>query len=130
MAAQRDRQRESWPLTNAHAPPVASADDVQALAVSPAAKVFRVAIAGVAPEWLAYEAQKHEVEGVITQATGVTVKWGVESCVILESATSQPDKFRRFVLALLKDLDQECAYVTINGSRPRLLYAAGYEIPL
>jgi hypothetical protein len=110
-------------------PPIA-ADRQKLAGPGPAAQVFRVAIAGLTPELLALHAQQHGIDGVITQAVGTTVKWGVECCVIFESATSEPEEFRRFLLALLNEFDQDCAYLTVDGRNPRLLYAAGYEIPL
>jgi len=65
--------------------------------------------------WAQVNAPFHAVaDGSITPGFGFGA-WGVEPCVTLESATPNVEGFHGIVRAALAALQQECAYITVNG---------------
>ena len=90
---------------------------------APRAHVYRFAIAGVQEHAIAKRGQQNGINGNAMNGLGFG-NWGIEPCCIIESAGTWQE-VSVWILSLLRSFDQECAYFTIDGASPALLYADG-----
>lgn len=89
--------------------------------MSTPATVVRVTIANIDAQTLARILSPDGFSGTISQTLGFG-EWGTEAGVTLESATNDPDNVLSVVSDILRARGKECAYVTLNGASPSLLY--------
>lgn len=82
---------------------------------------------------LAHIAEAHDIDGltVFRDGYGWTLEWGSESVALIEVVSEYPlakghiNPVRGFLIHLLAFADQECAYVTEDGTSPALFYVDG-----
>lgn len=88
--------------------------------------ILKYAIANLRPDQVAGPLQEAGFNGSITTGFGFG-QWGMEPTVFVEMALSTTDlpKVQLIVAQILFKHREECAYVTVNGLAPALLYSSG-----
>jgi len=84
--------------------------------------VVRYAVANVAPETVAARGQAAGLAGSVSQGFGFGT-WGMEPTTFLEFGGVPLETADAFVRALLREHSEVCAYRTVNGAAPSLVYA-------
>lgn len=85
------------------------------------ATVVRVTIANIDAQTLARTLSPFGFSGTISQTLGFG-EWGTEPGVTLESATTDVPDMLNVLADLLTAQKEQCAYVTLDGTQPSLLY--------
>jgi len=86
--------------------------------------IVRYAIANVSPHTIAEAMQARGLSGSVSQGLGFG-KWGIEPTCFVEVAGDSKLDADSAVMHVLWQSREECAYRTIDGDDPCLLYADG-----
>ena len=90
----------------------------------PKGHVYRFTFTGIPSHIVCEKGQAAGLSGSVGIVWGFGA-WGRETNVVLEIAEPHFDAVRKFVCDLLTSAKQSCAYVTVDGRYPFLLYADG-----
>ena len=92
-------------------------------------KVYRVTIANIDEGEMLHRLSKIRLNATVFSSAGVwyddTGTAHIESGVTFETANDNLQRILEFVIEIINELGEVCAYFTVDGAAPTLVYANG-----